>query len=49
MTNVTRLRVSGGEYAGVEMEVEVETCEAWEEAVNCTEVGRIFGLKYPYS
>ena len=44
MKNVTRLLVSGGEYEGVKMEVEVEECEAWEEAVNCTDVFILGGV-----
>ena len=44
MKNVTRLLVSGGEYEGVEMDVTVEECEAWEEAVNCTDVFVLGGV-----
>ena len=43
MKNVTRLLVSGGEYEGVQMDVAVEECEAWE-AVNCTDVFVLGGV-----
>ena len=38
MRNVSKLLVSGGRYDNVEFDVDVETCEAWGEPVNCSQV-----------
>ena len=45
MRNVSSLLVSGGQYQGVEVDLEVEECEAWEDPVNCTDVFRLGGFR----
>ena len=42
--NVTNLMVSGGRYDEVDLDIEVEECEAWGEPVNCTDVFVLGGV-----
>jgi len=44
MRNVSKLLVSGGRYDNVEFDIDVETCEAWGEPVNCSQVFIIGGV-----
>ena len=38
MSNVSHLLVSGGRYDNVEFDIDVDTCEAWGDPVNCSQV-----------
>ena len=45
MRNVSSLLVSGGQYEGVDIDIQVEECEAWEDPVNCTDVFLLGGVR----
>ena len=44
MRSVSSLLVSGGQYEGTHLDIQVGECEAWGEPVNCTDVFRLGGV-----